>query len=45
MRYEFVPWPNFADRMLNELNSGEKHLMFSLEIANGLVQVQFTVIM
>jgi multiple sugar transport system substrate-binding protein len=21
MRYEFVPWPNFADRMLNELNS------------------------
>ncbi len=24
MRYEFVPWPNFADRMLNELNSGGK---------------------
>jgi len=22
MAYEFVPWPNFADRMLNELNSG-----------------------
>jgi multiple sugar transport system substrate-binding protein len=22
MRFEFVPWPNFADRMLNELNSG-----------------------
>ena len=22
MKYEFVPWPNFADRMLNELNSG-----------------------
>lgn len=22
MSYEFVPWPNFADRMLNELNSG-----------------------
>ncbi|TDL75127.1 extracellular solute-binding protein [Palleronia sediminis] len=22
MNYEFVPWPNFADRMLNELNSG-----------------------
>ena len=21
MNYEFVPWPNFADRMLNELNS------------------------
>jgi multiple sugar transport system substrate-binding protein len=21
MKYEFVPWPNFADRMLNELNS------------------------
>ena len=21
MRFEFVPWPNFADRMLNELNS------------------------
>lgn len=24
MNYEFVPWPNFADRMLNELNSGGK---------------------
>ena len=24
MKYEFVPWPNFADRMLNELNSGGK---------------------
>ncbi|WP_267552034.1 ABC transporter substrate-binding protein [Rhizobium rhizogenes] len=24
MSYEFVPWPNFADRMLNELNSGGK---------------------
>ena len=22
MKYEFVPWPNFADRILNELNSG-----------------------
>ncbi len=22
MRFEFVPWTNFADRMLNELNSG-----------------------
>lgn len=22
MEFEFVPWPNFADRMLNELNSG-----------------------
>jgi len=22
--FEFVPWPNFADRMLNELNSGGK---------------------
>jgi multiple sugar transport system substrate-binding protein len=22
MHFEFVPWPNFADRMLNELNSG-----------------------
>ena len=22
MNYEFVPWPNFADRILNELNSG-----------------------
>ena len=22
MSFEFVPWPNFADRMLNELNSG-----------------------
>ncbi len=22
MQFEFVPWPNFADRMLNELNSG-----------------------
>ena len=22
MGFEFVPWPNFADRMLNELNSG-----------------------
>ncbi len=22
MKFEFVPWPNFADRMLNELNSG-----------------------
>ncbi|HIE78025.1 MAG TPA: carbohydrate ABC transporter substrate-binding protein [Candidatus Thioglobus sp.] len=22
MDFEFVPWPNFADRMLNELNSG-----------------------
>ncbi|MCZ8111033.1 MAG: ABC transporter substrate-binding protein [Betaproteobacteria bacterium] len=21
MKFEFVPWPNFADRMLNELNS------------------------
>ena len=21
MNFEFVPWPNFADRMLNELNS------------------------
>ncbi|HYZ32724.1 MAG TPA: extracellular solute-binding protein [Crenalkalicoccus sp.] len=24
MRFEFVPWPNFADRMLNELNSRGK---------------------
>jgi len=24
MRFEFVPWTNFADRMLNELNSGGK---------------------
>ena len=24
MHFEFVPWPNFADRMLNELNSGGK---------------------
>ena len=24
MSFEFVPWPNFADRMLNELNSGGK---------------------
>ncbi|QYK40489.1 MAG: extracellular solute-binding protein [Paracoccaceae bacterium] len=24
MRFEFIPWPNFADRMLNELNSGGK---------------------
>jgi multiple sugar transport system substrate-binding protein len=22
MKFEFVPWPNFADRILNELNSG-----------------------
>jgi len=22
MSFEFIPWPNFADRMLNELNSG-----------------------
>ncbi len=24
MKFEFVPWPNFADRMLNELNSKAK---------------------
>ena len=24
MNFEFVPWPNYADRMLNELNSGGK---------------------
>ena len=24
MNFEFVPWTNFADRMLNELNSGGK---------------------
>jgi multiple sugar transport system substrate-binding protein len=24
MNFEFVPWPNFADRMPNELNSGGK---------------------
>src|SRR5438045_6282933 len=24
MKFEFVPWPNFADRMLNELNSKGK---------------------
>ena len=24
MEFEFVPWPNFADRMLNELNSNGK---------------------
>lgn len=24
MSFEFVPWPNFADRMLNELNSSGK---------------------
>ena len=24
MKFEFVPWPNFADRILNELNSGGK---------------------
>jgi len=24
MNFEFVPWPSFADRMLNELNSGGK---------------------
>ena len=22
MSFEFVPWPNFADRILNELNAG-----------------------
>ena len=22
MNFEFVPWPNFADRIPNELNSG-----------------------
>ena len=24
MKFEFVPWTNFADRFLNELNSGGK---------------------
>src|SRR5213078_2470921 len=24
MKYEFVPWPNFAQRMINELNSKGK---------------------
>lgn len=24
MNFEFIPWPNFADRMQNELNSGGK---------------------
>src|SRR5947208_13744482 len=24
MKFEFVPWPNFADRFLNELNSKGK---------------------
>ncbi len=24
MGFEFVPWPNFADRILNELNAGGK---------------------
>jgi multiple sugar transport system substrate-binding protein len=24
MKFEFTPWPNFADRILNELNSGGK---------------------
>jgi multiple sugar transport system substrate-binding protein len=24
MKFEFIPWTNFADRMLNELNSGGK---------------------
>ena len=24
MKYEFVPWPNYADRLLNELNSHGK---------------------
>ena len=24
VKFEFVPWPNFADRMLNELNQGGK---------------------
>lgn len=24
MNFEFIPWPNFADRILNELNSGGK---------------------
>src|SRR5260370_33528446 len=24
MKFEFVPWPNFPDRMLNELNSKGK---------------------
>src|ERR1044071_3699133 len=24
MKFEFVPWPNFADRMMNELNSKGK---------------------
>ena len=24
MKFEFVPWPNFTDRILNELNSGGK---------------------
>ena len=24
MNFEFVPWTNFADRFLNELNSGGK---------------------
>ena len=26
MKYEFVPWPNFADRILNELNSERQAL-------------------
>ena len=26
MKFEFVPWPNFADRMLNELKIGRAHV-------------------
>ena len=28
VNFEFVPWPNFADRMLNELNNKEKLLIY-----------------
>ena len=31
VNFEFVPWPNFADRMLNELNNQGKKLIFKLK--------------
>ena len=37
MSFEFVPWPNFADRMLNELNSGGKLCDLMIEIGRAHV--------
>ena len=39
MKFEFVPWPNFADRMINELNSGGTDPNLKIDADTGKVEI------